>query len=226
VTATETAKLRNLSSVDELLGTLTVGRALIADAAIEAAATALRHAVTLEFDLATGCRGEHYDHFRALLRELTSAEDSTFVNNNAVTVLLALKTLAKGREAIVSRGELIEIGDVFLMPEIMGRAAARLVEVGATNRTHAKDYADAIGPKTELILKVHRPNYRIDGFRAEVAPCELVSLIEALRALPILVLGRIENQGLVGDLCCREDEAGFERNLAALRLRGAGNALV
>ena len=188
VAATRRAGLFSLRAVINATGVVlhtNLGRALLSPLALERAAGVGGAYCNLELDLVSKERGSRYSHVEALLRRLTGAEDALVVNNNAAAVLLALETLAHGREVVVSRGELIEIGGEFRIPDIMLRSGAVLREVGATNRTHLRDYAEAIGPDTALLLKVHTSNYRVIGFTAEVSSRELAALGRA-RGIPVM----------------------------------------
>lgn len=161
-----------------------LGRSILAAEAVAAVAEGCRHYSNLEMDLDTGQRGSRYSHVEKLLCRLTGAEAGLVVNNNAAAVLLVLDTLARGREVVVSRGQLVEIGGSFRIPEVMKKSGAVLREVGATNRTHLRDYEGAIGADTAMLMKVHTSNYRIIGFHKEVELPELVALGRE-RGLPV-----------------------------------------
>ena len=162
-----------------------LGRSLLAAEAVQQVAELATHYSNLEFDLEEGRRGSRYSHVEELLTELTGAESALVVNNNAAAVFLVLETLSKGREAVVSRGELVEIGGSFRIPDVMARSGAIMVEVGTTNKTHLKDYVAVINERTALLLKVHTSNYRIIGFTQDVSLEEL-SRLGAEHGLPVV----------------------------------------
>ena len=161
-----------------------LGRAPLPAAALERVAAASGYS-NLEYDLSSGSRGSRQDHLAPLLRRLTGAQAAIVVNNNAAAMLLALAALAEGREVVVSRGELIEIGDGFRIPDVLARSGARLVEVGTTNRTRAADYDRAVGPETALLLRVHQSNFRVVGF-TEQPRLEELAAVARRHGLPLL----------------------------------------
>jgi len=179
--AAATPSLRRVINATGVLVHTNLGRAPLAPAALERVAEVGGGYSNLEYDLAEGARGSRQDHLAGLLRRITGAESALVVNNNAAAVLLALAALAEGKEVLVSRGELIEIGDGFRIPEVLARSGARLVEVGATNRTRTADYERALGPETGLVLRVHQSNFRVVGFTEQPSLAELAGVARAAR---------------------------------------------
>jgi L-seryl-tRNA(Ser) seleniumtransferase len=201
--------LRPLLNATGVILHTNLGRAPLADAAMRAIQDTAAGYCNLEYDIGEGTRGSRYVHSVALLRELTGAADAIVVNNCAAALVLALNTLARGKEVLVSRGELIEIGGSFRVPEIMAKSGARLVEVGSTNRTHASDYASALSDRVAAIVKVHRSNFAVAGFVAEATVGELADLARD-RQIPVLhdlgsgLLTSLERYGLGGEPTARD----------------------
>lgn len=176
VESSASSKLRHVINATGIILHTNLGRAPLAGAAIEAVVHAARGYSNLEYDIEAGERGSRHDIVRERLARLAGADDAMVVNNNAAAVLLVLNTLAQGREVIVSRGELVEIGGSFRVPAVMEKSGCRLVEVGTTNKTHAADYRSAVTDATALILKVHRSNFRMEGFVADVGMAQLARI--------------------------------------------------
>jgi L-seryl-tRNA(Ser) seleniumtransferase len=183
--AVRTPSLRRVLNATGVIVHTNLGRAPLAEEAIAHVVETARGYSNLEFDLTEGTRGSRQDHVAALLRRLTGADAALVVNNNAAAVLLALAALGEGREVVVSRGELIEIGDGFRIPDVLMRSGARLVEVGTTNRTRTKDYEKAIGPNTALLLRVHQSNFRVVGF-TELPRLEELAALARRHGLPLV----------------------------------------
>jgi L-seryl-tRNA(Ser) seleniumtransferase len=194
-------RLRRALNATGVIVHTNLGRAPLVEAALARLQEVGRGYSNLEYDLQEGARGSRQDHVAPLLRRLTGAEAALVVNNNAAAVLLALAALAEGRQVLVSRGELIEIGDGFRIPDVLARSGARLVEVGTTNRTRTADYERAIGPDTAVLLRVHQSNFRVVGFAEQPTTAELAGLA-GRHGLPLvddLGSGVLSNSLLLGD---------------------------
>jgi L-seryl-tRNA(Ser) seleniumtransferase len=178
-------RLRRVINATGIVIHTNLGRAPLHPLALKQIVEVAKAYSNLEYDLSLGERGDRYSHVEEILRRLSGAESALVVNNNAGAVLLCLNTMAEGREVVISRGELVEIGGAFRIPDVMKRSGALLKEVGTTNRTHLKDYQRAIGPQTALLLKVHTSNFRVMGFTSEVSLAELVRLGEE-HHLPVM----------------------------------------
>jgi L-seryl-tRNA(Ser) seleniumtransferase len=178
-------RLRRVLNATGVIVHTNLGRAPLPEAAVERVRATAAGYTNLEYDLDAGARGSRQDHVVSVLRRLTGGEGALIVNNNAAAVLLALAALAEGREVVVSRGELLEIGDGFRIPDVLTRSGARLVEVGTTNRTRAADYERAIGPETALLLRVHQSNFRVVGFTELPSTAELAA-VAARHSLPLV----------------------------------------
>jgi L-seryl-tRNA(Ser) seleniumtransferase len=178
LSAARSATLRRALNATGVIVHTNLGRAPLPDAALERVHEVGRGYSNLEYDLSSGTRGSRQDHVAGILRRLTGAEAALVINNNAAAVLLALAALAEGRDVLVSRGELIEIGDGFRIPDVLARSGARLVEVGTTNRTRAADYERAIGAETALLLRVHQSNFQIVGFTELQSVAELAKVAQ------------------------------------------------
>lgn len=176
LSAGDTVGIRPVINLSGVILHTNLGRACLPAVAADAAREAAMYPNNLEYDLHTGQRGDRDSHVESLICELTGSEAATVVNNNAAAVVLILSTLARGRQVPVSRGELVEIGGSFRVPEIMATSGCKLVEVGATNRTHLRDYRDAITAETALLMKVHTSNYRLEGFTRSVDEATLTAL--------------------------------------------------
>ena len=183
--AAQRPRLRRVVNATGVLLHTNLGRAPLAPAALGRVDAVGRGYSNLEYDLGEGVRGSRQEHVAALLRRLTGAEAALVVNNNAAAVLLALAALAEGREVVVSRGELVEIGDGFRIPDVLARSGARLVEVGTTNRTRVADYEQAVGENTGAILRVHQSNFRVVGF-GELPPLRDLTRLAARHGLPLV----------------------------------------
>jgi len=185
LSAARAPRLRRVINATGVIVHTNLGRAPLPDAALERVVDVARGYSNLEYDLVAGARGSRQEHVADVLRRLTGAAAALVVNNNAAAVMLALAALAEGREVLVSRGELIEIGDGFRIPDVLARSGAQLREVGTTNRTRAADYEDAIGPETAVLLRVHQSNFRLIGF-TEQARLEDLAEVARRHGLPLV----------------------------------------